>query len=186
MTDSANPGRSRQPADGGQDAEFVRLFGQYQHQIYIYLMSLLHDESSADDLFQETMLVLWREFDQYQPGTNFMAWSCTVALNRVRAWRKKRQNERLQFSDEFLEVLSGELDNRQDDLQQRQKALFDCIAKLPEHHRQLIAYRYSAGHAIEEIAQRTQKSVDAVYRVLSRIRQTLRDCASQHTALEEA
>lgn len=169
-----------------RDAEFVQLFTMNQHRIYIYLVSLVHDQNAADDIFQETMLVLWREFERFESGTNFMAWSCTVALNQVRAWRKKQQRDRLQFSDEFLEALSQELDSNADYLESRYQMLRDCIAKLPQHHRQLIAYRYSSGHAIDDIAKQTQRSIDAVYRLLSRIRRTLQDCVTDQLTLEDA
>lgn len=170
----------------GRDEEFVQLFTLNQHRIYIYLVSLVHDQNAADDIFQETMLVLWREFDRFEPGTNFMAWSCTVALNQVRAWRKKQQRDRLQFSDEFLEALSQELDSSADYLESRYQMLKDCIAKLPQHHRQLVAYRYSSGQAINEIAEQTQRSIDAVYRLLSRIRRTLQDCVTNQLVSEDA
>lgn len=170
----------------GRDEEFVQLFTLNQHRIYIYLVSLVHDQNVADDIFQETMLVLWREFEQFEAGSNFMAWSCTVALNQVRAWRKKQQRDRLQFSDEFLDALSQELDASADYLAQRYEMLRDCIAKLPQHHRQMIAYRYSSGHAIQNIAEQTQRSIDAVYRLLSRIRRTLQDCVTDKLALEDA
>ncbi|MFN3149020.1 sigma-70 family RNA polymerase sigma factor [Bremerella sp.] len=183
-TDSPMPSPSSSPTT--RDAEFVQLFTLNQHRIYIYLVSLVHDQNAADDIFQETMLVLWREFERFESGTNFMAWSCTVALNQVRAWRKKQQRDRLQFSDEFLEALSQELDSNADYLESRYQFLRDCIAKLPQHHRQLIAYRYSSGHAIDEIAKQTQRSIDAVYRLLSRIRRTLQDCVTNQLTLEDA
>lgn len=178
------PPSSTSPA--GRDEEFVQLFTLNQHRIYIYLVSLVHDQNAADDIFQETMLVLWREFERFEPGSNFMAWSCTVALNQVRAWRKKQQRDRLQFSDEFLEALSQELDSSADYLERRYELLRNCIAKLPQHHRQLIAYRYSSGHAIHEIAEQTQRSIDAVYRLLSRIRRTLQDCVTDQLVIEDA
>jgi len=182
--DQPTPNPSGNPS--GRDAEFVQLFTLNQHRIYIYLFSLVHDQNAADDIFQETMLVLWREFERFEPGTNFMAWSCTVALNQVRAWRKKQQRDRLQFSDEFLDALSQELDSSADYLEQRYEMLRNCIAKLPQHHRQLIAYRYSSGHAVDQIAEQTQRSIDAVYRLLSRIRRTLQVCVTEQLILEDA
>lgn len=183
-----SPDQSSPPdiASAELDAEFVRLFSQNQQRIYLYLMSLVSDANIADDVFQETMLVLWREFRNYQPGTNFMAWACTVAFNQVRAWRKRQQRDRLQFSDKFLAAVAEELDAQADVLDQRHTLLSDCLAQLPQHHRQLVAYRYTAGHAIDHIAQQTQRSIDAVYRLLSRIRKTLHECVSRKLAAEDA
>ncbi|MEW4455639.1 sigma-70 family RNA polymerase sigma factor [Bremerella sp. JC817] len=172
-------------ASSERDARFVQLFAQNQQRIAIYLKTLVPDQSAADDIFQETMLVLWREFDRFEHGTNFVAWSCTVALNQVRAWRKKQQRDRLQFSDEFLEALAHDLDAQEEQLHHRYQLLNDCLADLPDHHRQLIAYRYSAGQAVDEIAKQTQRSIDAVYRLLSRVRNTLQQCVDKKLIAEE-
>lgn len=174
------------PHSPQRDAEFLQLFAQNQQRIRIYLHSLLPDSSAVDDVFQETMLVLWREFDRFELGTNFMAWSCTVAMNQVRAWRKKQQRDRLQFSDEFLEALAQEMDANREHLDRRFNLLSDCLARLPDHHRQLVSYRYSAGHAIAEIAARTERTIDAVYRLLSRIRKSLHECVQQKMLVEDS
>lgn len=180
------PNNSANGSSAELDADFVLLFSQHQQRIYVYLLSLLNDANVADDLFQETMLILWREFSSYQPGTNFMAWAGTVAFNQVRAWRKRQQRDRLLFSDEFLAAVAAELDTQADTLDQRQALLNDCLAQLPQHHRQLIAYRYTSGHAIDQIASQTRRSIDAVYRLLSRIRKTLQQCVSRKLSMEDA
>ncbi|UUO08706.1 sigma-70 family RNA polymerase sigma factor [Blastopirellula sp. J2-11] len=166
-------------------SEFVQLLGSHQRQLVLYLTSLLHDRDAVDDVFQETMLVLWREFHSYEAGTNFTAWSCRVAYNQVRAWRKKQQRDRLQFSDEFLDAVNRELEMNADHLRRRDELLAHCLAKLPVHHRQLIQYRYSAGEAVTQIAEQTDRSIEAVYRLLSRIRRTLHECVNRQMAKED-
>lgn len=158
--------------------EFVRLLGQTERHRYAYLMSLLNDANLADEIGQETNLVLWREFDRFESGTNFTAWSCRVAFNQVRAWRKRQQRSRLQFSDEFLEAVADELERQTGDPQERFDALRSCVAALPEHHRELVQHRYTNGDSIESIAGRTNRTADSVYRMLSRVRCALRDCVS--------
>jgi len=113
--------------------EFVRLLGENQHRIFVYLMSMMRDRAAVEDVQQETNLVLWREFGSFEPNSNFAAWSCRVAFNQMRAWRKKQQRDRLVFSDSFLEALSAELDSRADDLDRRLIALEKCLERLPEH-----------------------------------------------------
>ena len=89
--------------------EFVRLLAQNQRRLFIYVHTLVPHHADAEEVLQNTNLVLWREFGTFQPGTNFAAWSCRVALNQVLAWRKKRQRDRLQFSDEFLTTVADEV-----------------------------------------------------------------------------
>jgi len=161
---------------------FVRLLGQNQRRVFLYVMSLVPDWNDAEEIIQETNLVLWREFHQFQPGTNFAAWACRIALNQTLAWRKRKQRDRLQFSAAFLEAIAEESASEADRLEERARILARCIEKLPDRHRLLLRIRYSEGRGVDAISRELGRSVDAVYRALSRIRQTLQDCVSQTLA----
>ena len=178
---TTNAGRQYSP---DQVEEFVKLLGENQRRLYIYLMTLMNDRSNVDDVLQETNLVIWREFETFELGTNFTAWACRIAYNQMLAWRKKQQRDRLQFSDAFLQAVSEELDVNSDYLEQRSKRLANCLERLPDHQRQLIRYRYTSGDAVAEIADRTKRSTDAVYRMLSRIRHILHECITRSLAQE--
>ena len=52
---------------------FVRLLGQNQRRLFLYVMSMVPNWNDAEEIIQETNLVLWREFARFQPGTNFAA-----------------------------------------------------------------------------------------------------------------
>ncbi|MCS6850198.1 MAG: sigma-70 family RNA polymerase sigma factor [Gemmataceae bacterium] len=171
------------PPDAGLSSEqveaFVRLLGQHQRRIFLYVLSLVPRWDDAEEIVQETNLVLWREFGRFQPGTNFAAWACKIAFHQVLAWRKRRQRDRLELSPEFLESVAEEAIARGDELDDRAQALAGCIAKLPPDHRTLLRLRYSDGLSVEAIAQQLQRTVDAVYRALSRIRRALHACVTQ-------
>jgi RNA polymerase sigma-70 factor (ECF subfamily) len=164
--------------------EFVRLLGQNQRRLFLYVMSLVPNYNDAEEVLQETNLVLWREFGQFTLGTSFAAWACKVAFHQVLAWRKRRQRDRLELSDAWLEAIADEVSATADALEERAQALAGCIDKLPPQHRDMLRLRYSEGQSIEAIAGRVGRTVDAVYRVLSRIRQTLYDCVSRTLARE--
>jgi RNA polymerase sigma-70 factor, ECF subfamily len=159
--------------------EFVRLLGQNQRRIFLYVMSMVPNWSDAEEIIQETNLLLWREFDRFEPGTNFAAWACRVALNQTLAWRKRKRRDRLEFSPAFLEAVASETAAEADRLEERSRALAGCIEKLPERHRALLRSRYGERRAVDVIGREFGRSVDAVYRSLSRIRHTLHDCVTQ-------
>lgn len=164
--------------------EFVRLLGQAQRRLFLYVMSLVPNYTDAEEVLQETNLVLWREFGHFELGTNFTAWACKVAFHQVLAWRKRRQRDRLEFSEVFLAAVADEVSSSAEVLEERAQALASCIDKLPPQHRDMLRLRYNEGQAIEAIAGRVRRTVDAVYRGLSRIRQTLYDCVSRRLARE--
>jgi RNA polymerase sigma-70 factor (ECF subfamily) len=167
------------PPDPARVDEFVRLLAHNQRRLFLYVRTLVPNPTDAEEVMQNTNLVLWREFGQFQPGTNFAAWSCRVALNQVLAWRKKRQRDRLQFSDAFLEAVAQEADGSADMLDDRCQALAGCLEKLPRDQRELIRLRYDQGGSIESVAGQARRTVEATYRALSRIRHTLHDCVSR-------
>jgi RNA polymerase sigma-70 factor (ECF subfamily) len=163
---------------------FIRLLGENHRRLYLYVTSLVPNRADAEDILQQTNLVLWREFEQFEPGTNFTAWACRVALNQVLCWRKKRQRDRLVFCEDFFEAVAEELNSEMARLEQRSQVLGSCINKLPPHHRNLIRLRYQDGSSVESIASELHRTVDAVYRMLSRIRQVLHRCVTHSLSQE--
>jgi RNA polymerase sigma-70 factor (ECF subfamily) len=163
---------------------FVRLIGQHQYQIHRYLLSLVPNSHDADDLFQQTNLFLWREFHRFEEGTSFVSWACAVAYHEVLAWRKSKLRERLVFSPEFLQAVSLQWDLAAERIEQRSQALVHCVSKLPQHHKELIQRRYGEHHRIETIAESLQRTPDAIYRMLSRIRHALHACVEQTLELQ--
>lgn len=155
-----------------QSGEFMKLFGAHRVSIEVYLRMLLPTAADVDDVFQETSLVLWREFQGFTSGTNFRAWACAIALNRVRAWRSRQGRESRKFGALTLEV-SDELISDTEPYDARLAVLSECMDRLKPHHRELLRRRYELGESVELIAQSSHQSVDAVYKMLSRIRQDL-------------
>ncbi|WDQ17815.1 sigma factor [Rhodopirellula sp. P2] len=112
--------------------EFVRLLGQTRRHRFAYLMSLMNDRNDVEEVLQETDLVLWRKFDDFEWGPNFTAWSCRVAFNQMRAWRQKQQRSRLQFSDEFLTAVATQLDTHTDRCDHRSRWLARLCGRHPQ------------------------------------------------------
>ncbi len=156
--------------------EFAALYGAHQRSLVLYLSSLLPSQTDIDDVLQEASVVLWREFSTFQPGSNFRAWAFRVAFNQVRAWRKRQQRDRLLFSEEFLSVIADELNAEHDYFERRRQLMGQCLERLPSQHRELLALRYHHGLGVDSLAKRFGKSMDAVYRLLSRIRSAVHDC----------
>jgi RNA polymerase sigma-70 factor, ECF subfamily len=158
---------------------FVKLLGTHQQQVHRYVLCLVPNAHDADDILQETNLFLWREFHQFEEGTNFVAWACAVAFNKVIAWRKQKSRDRLVYSDAFLSAVSEEFISGADRQAERSSALDKCIERLPQQHRELLQLRYGASQNVEDIASKQGRSADAVYRMLSRVRHALYECVEQ-------
>lgn len=172
---------SRRDAMNTPDAaeEFVFLLAQHERLLAAYIHALIPHRQDADDVLQETKVVLWRSFGQFQRGTNFAAWSRRVAFHRVLAYRKLKKRDRLEFSEEFLQIVSAEHEALTDSLDRREVLLQECIRKLPADQREVLQLRYDEGLELDDMAARLSRTVAALYRQLSRIRHTLHDCVNR-------
>ena len=165
---------------------FLRLLAQHERLIGRYVLMMVVDWDDAQDILQETNVVLWREFDNFELGTNFGAWACKIAFHQILTYRKKRQRDKLQFSEQFYEAVAKEAESARDRLEVRSQALNQCVAKLQPQHSEILRLRYMEEESVEEIAEQVGRTVTAVYRVLSRIRQSLHECVSRSIPAEAA
>lgn len=165
-------------ADPGET--FLRLIAEHERWLATYVYSLLPGAAEADDILQEAKVVMWKQFSRFEPGTNFRAWARTIAVHLVLNHRRAEQRRPYAVLDrEFIEAVAAEIDRRSDILDLQSEALKSCLKKLPEAHRAIVVWRYYEDCGVEEIAAKTSRSPEAVYRLLSRIRKALSECVQR-------
>ena len=157
-------------------SEFLALFTAHDRGLRKYILTLLGDADSAQEVFQETSATLWQKFGEFEPGSNFFAWACRIAYFEVLEFRRSRRRQRLTFNEGLLETLSRDVPERDGVLQFRRTALPDCMERLPAADRELIEQRYAGGETVLAIAQRIGRPARTLYKALGRIRRTLMKC----------
>jgi RNA polymerase sigma-70 factor, ECF subfamily len=163
---------------------FVMLLARHERQITSYVMVLVPHGPDADDIIQEAKVVMWRHFGEFTPGTNFGAWARKVAFHQVLSHRKRRKRDPMQMSDEFLAAVAQETERAAERLDERAQQLTECVQTLLPEHRHILQLRYDEGLTIDALSGRVNRTVAAVYRVLSRIRAHLHACVSRASLLE--
>ena len=160
--------------------DYLRLLNQHERLLAAYVHSLVPSTADADDILQEAKIVLWRRFSEFEQDTNFMAWARRIALNLILNFRRShRRRTTSPIEEEFVRSVAHEIDRRSDHFERRSEAPQRCLKKLPRPHRQAIFWRYYEDCSVGEIAERTNRTVGATYRLLSRIRQLLNDCVTR-------
>jgi len=166
--------------------EFMELLTRHDRALGVYVHSLVNSSADADDILQQTKLILWRCFDQFEQGTHFLAWARKTAFHQILTYRRQTKREHLPLSEETLEALHHEVERLSDEGDHRREALRACLAKLPAEHRQLVTLRYFEDLEIEQVAERIRSTVAAVYRALSRVRFALMGCVEKELNKEAA
>ena len=180
MTGPAKP----TDAPGLPSGEFVPLFTKAQRRLYLFILAQVPNPVEAEEILQETNLVIWRKSATFVPGTNFLAWAGQIARFEVLKHLEKRRRDKVRFSPEFIEKVSEEALADAPDLEERRKALINCLKKLRAKDRELIQMRYAPGENGIALAKGVGRPVNSVYQSLGRIRRTLLECINRQLAAE--
>lgn len=164
--------------------EFVRLLLAHERRIFAYILSLVPNRADADDLLQETSIVLWRKFGEYKSGSDFLAWALTVAFNVVRSYRAKASRCRLKFDDELLTLITNDVQSMSKELDAGRIFVTECLDELSEDDRMLLTKRYQPGVTIKSLAVLAGRSVEGLYKTMRRIHDRLYDCVQRKLKAE--
>jgi RNA polymerase sigma-70 factor, ECF subfamily len=158
------------------DKEFVYQLTDWQNRLFGYLVTLLGNPHDARDVLQETNLVLWQKTGDFQAGTDFGAWARRCAYYQTLAFLRDRKRDRHFFDDDVLALFANEDTGEAHDENERRLALRDCLACLPDKHRQMIDRRYREEVSIRQLAVDHGKNESALKMAMMRIREVLRQC----------
>ncbi len=156
--------------------DFLPLLMSNQRKIHSYIRSLVFNFSDADDIMQETITTMWSKFDQFELGSDFASWGVKIAYFKVLNYRKKQGKDVLSFNDNILEQISDTSTEKICEIEDRVNTLRECIKKLGDEDRQLLDIRYELNCAPKSIALQLDKSVQYIYKNLSRIHFLLNRC----------
>ncbi len=161
--------------------EFLKLYGQCQRQLYVFTISLLPSATDAQDVLQETSLVLWEKFGEFDPQGSFFAWARGIAYRKVLQHREKMARQASFLRQTTVELLAkdwgrAELNEEQD----QQAALAHCLNRLSASDAELVKERYAPGATVQALATNLGRTPNALSQSLRRIRQALLDCMTRY------
>lgn len=171
-------------ATGQLNEHFLRLFAKSQARVYAYVLSLVFNETAAEEIFQETCVVLWQKFDQFEEGTNFAAWACKIAHLNVLKWREQHARRREVYDDAFLGTIASSQEQRADQFDARRLALGQCVERLRAEDRELLRARYDGNRTARQVARDLGRPENTVYKALQRLRRMLLACIQARLAEE--
>jgi RNA polymerase sigma-70 factor (ECF subfamily) len=166
--------------------EFLKRFLRDQHRLYGYIVTLLANRSDAEEVFQETALILWEKWREFDQGREFVPWACGIAHNVARNFLRKQGNRRVYLDEEFLRRVTVAREESQGSLDERRGALAHCMSQLPSKQRELLERCYSDQQTARDVAEQLGMSDNALYLRLSRIRRILYDCVTRRMALKHS
>lgn len=172
------------------EAVFEILIRENADMLVTYLRAVIWNAATVDDLFQETMLVAWRRLAEFDPTRPFGPWLRGIAARLVLAHARKAKRDMMVCDERVMEYLDIQMqrigqrggDSWEDNL----AALRECVAALPELHKEAITLRYLEGHDAERIASVLAVTREAIKKRLQRAREQLAACLRGKGVLSES
>lgn len=160
-----------------EEAEYVNNIAKYQDQIYAYIYSILPNSFAADDILQETNIVLWKKINFFEPNTNFIGWAYRIAYYQTKLYILRRKRLKwTTFNEKEMGMISETFIENNDLLEDQYNALENCINNLSDTDRKILSERYINNFSLKMISEKLSRSVGALKQVFLRIRGTLKKC----------
>ena len=153
----------------GNNRAFDLLLSRNQSKLFSYIMVVVRDRETADDIFQETFVkVITRLRDgRYTASGKFSAWIMRIAHNVMMDWYRDQKAERIIEPTENNDlsnirggdVLDGNIENQFVNAQ----VLNDVkkmMSLLPPSQREVVYMRYFQEMSFKEIAETTGVSIN--------------------------
>ena len=180
---SPDPARHIEDPAAAQQ-RFLSLFLRSEREIFRYVASLVPNVADAEDIVQQTALVLWEKFSAYDPALPFTPWACRFALNKTRQWLERRQRWQALLAGGLAEELAQRREELRPEFDLRLGHLDHCLRKLPDDQLSLVEGYYYRRDGIEDLAADSGRTVAATYKLLQRVRQALQACIEKAAAPE--
>src|SRR5437899_5334445 len=134
------------------------LVERYQHRLYRYLLRMVRQPATAEDLFQQTWVRVMERIGSYNPQHSFEGWlfalAHNLAIDFLRRYRPESLDEPLPSGDSRSEMIEGGGPGALAQLMDRERAgqLATCVADLPAVFREVITLRLAEEMQRGEIA----------------------------------
>lgn len=172
----------------GETAAFEVIVRQFERPLRAWLAAHAPPGVDVDEIAQRSFLAAFTRLNEFDIGTNFGAWLFTIARYQLRTETTRLRRIADYHTRYGPDLLQRELDRRCDESPEmwttKLEYLQSCLAALSEHLRRFITWRYEEEIPLEEMAERSGRSVAAVKKQLWKIRQQLQQCVEEHLAAE--
>jgi len=144
----------------GDERAFEVLFRRYAPRLRAFFRGRTQNHEAADELFQETMVVVWQRAGSFNGSCRPSTWILGIAYHKLLDWRRRAQRGL------FRESAAGDEQEEREDVpddsadvhaQVEREMLIGCVrealSRLPDEHRLVMELAFQQGLSYGEIAQ---------------------------------
>lgn len=174
---------------GGNNAAFDELLERNQSKIFNYILFVVKDEETANDLFQDTFVKVITKLHEgkYAVHGKFSFWLTRIAHNIIIDWYRQQNNEHIVEVNEDNDLsnikVASVIDGGRENELLREQVLRDVkrlMNNLPTSQREVVYMRFYQELSFKEIAEITNVSINTALGRMRYAIMNLRRMAKKH------
>jgi RNA polymerase sigma-70 factor (ECF subfamily) len=128
------------------------LFARHHVRVYRFVVRLVRNEATAEDLVSDVFLDVWRQAAKFEGRSAVSTWMLSIARFKALSAMRRRPEEEL--DEETAGAIEDHADDPEVTLAKKDKgaALRECLGKLTPEHREIIDLVYYHEKSVEEVA----------------------------------
>jgi len=128
------------------------LFARHRTCVYRWLLRLIADEATAEDLLSDVFLDVWRHADRFQARSSVSTWLLSIARFKALSARRRRRPDEL--SESVVEGIADLADDPEAALLKKDRGalLREALRALSAEHAEVIDLAYYHEKSVDEIA----------------------------------
>ena len=139
-------------SEGGRTAMHT-LYSRHHVRVYRFILRMVRDAATAEDLTSQVFLDVWRTARQFQGRSQVSTWLLSIARFKALTSLRQRKHEDID-QEEMLEIADeAETPEACLDRYTTSAILRACVAKLSPAHREIINLVYYHEKSVEEAGQ---------------------------------
>jgi len=137
---------------GGDRLAMQVLFARHHVRVYRFVLRLVRNEATAEDLISDVFLDIWRQAGKFEGRSAVSTWMLSIA--RFKALSAMRRKQDAVLDDETAERIEDQADDPETALAKKDKGalLRQCLTALSAEHREIIDLVYYHEKSVEEVA----------------------------------
>ena len=129
------------------------LFARHHVRVFRFVVRMVRDESTAEDLISDVFLDVWRQAGRFEGRSQVSTWLLAIARFKALSALRRRPDQELD------EETAGAIEDPSDDpevfLEKKDKSVLirKCLTGLSAEHREIIDLVYYHEKSVEEVAE---------------------------------
>jgi RNA polymerase sigma-70 factor (ECF subfamily) len=138
---------------GGDKLAMQVLYARHHVRVYRFLLRLVRNEATAEDLVSEVFLDVWRQAGRFEGRSSVSTW--LLAIARFKALSSFRRRTEDELTEDMAEAIEDPSEDPASALETKDESamLRRCMEALSLEHREIVDLVYYHEKSVEEVAK---------------------------------